>query len=183
MDQSEKTLLLAAVRRDLSGGEAAVADLRRRLQAAEEDLMEMRRVEAYVLRRESPQGGASEPSDEKGPSSLDPQQIATAAKNLLYTAGPGHPKRALEIAKEIDPAYDPVADSRAFENRVFSTMKRRSDTFARTDRGLWTLCIFVTRPRKAGFDFSTSRQQAEEANGESEAEQTPSPSGHEEGIP
>jgi hypothetical protein len=162
MDATQRTALLSSVREDIDRCEQRIQGFRQVIVHLEREMAELRRVEAYLNRGPIPQfaveTSVAEPAPLPSPAeTLTPEAIITFAVDLLRRLGPNRPLRALDIARELVTHYDPEEDRRMLENRIYSFLKRRPDTFVRTERGLWTLKEFTENGppsdlRKATYD-------------------------------
>lgn len=148
---------LEAARKELSAARNARADHLRAIEALDVVIGKLSRVEKLLAQDEAapdPDKSAGQPvtsssKDAVGPVitgaapidpstlALSPDQIVARAASIIRDAG--RPQRALDIATQIAPGYDPDRDDRDFYNRVYSILKRAKSVFKKVDRGLWTL--------------------------------------------
>lgn len=141
--------ILSSVRADMASAEAVVAEARQRIAEAEMQLAELRRIEAYLTKDFGHERVRAVPSSKLGPSlagafhRITTDEVASRAEGFLRAQGAEKSQKALDIAQHIFPDYNPLTDGRNFENRIFSILKRRSDTFVKVARGRWTLAAFI----------------------------------------
>ena len=147
MNTQQKQLLLEDVKSDIA--------------RLEEELNGLRLVAAY-LSRSSGVEAASADAPSTGKSSFVHQTTGRghrfteqttqveAAEVVLRDAGKGRPMSAMDIATTIAQRGYPREADRTFATSLFSTMSRRTDTFAKAGPGLWTLKAFVSNDEGGG---------------------------------
>lgn len=137
MNQSEKDLLLEIVRRDIAEKSAEIASCREQLKSAEQELTELRHIESYLI------NGPTNLTTPRSVELISVMEIAKGAERILRGTGRDKPLRVMDIAKGLASDYNPKNDTRKFECRVYSILKRRRDVFANAgQRGFWTLVEF-----------------------------------------
>jgi len=144
MNQKQRALVLADVRREIAAKEDELA----KLSQVQDELAKLRQVEEFLVRRAvSPSRKSPTPSGEQNhmnPRAPSGQLTRKAgAEKVLRKAGIGHPMRTTEIAKALveELGFEPLK-GRDLEKRLYTVLSK-SDLFAKAAKGAWTLKEFV----------------------------------------